>query len=42
MPDWKELWSNTPSEISGIVVLAVLLMMVGLVNYSCFLELIPK
>ncbi len=37
MPDWKKIWSDTPSEISGIAVLTVLLMLLGLVNYSWFL-----
>lgn len=41
MPDWKRLWSDTPSEISGAAVLAVLLMIAGLVNYSWFLTVHP-
>ena len=41
MPDWKKFWNDTSSEISGIVVLAVLLMVCGLVNYSWFLASHP-
>ena len=41
MPDWKKFWNDTPSEISDIVVLAVLLMVCGLVNYSWFLASHP-
>lgn len=41
MPAWKKIWSDTPSEISGIAVLLVLLMLVGWVNYSWFLAAHP-